>query len=407
MGWRTARLGLWAFNMSSDLERWERAGELDALGAILPRDRALQLAGILTDEDVATLRHLAEAGMGDNTLRALASDLGYLEAWCQEATGIALPWPAPLDLLLKFVAHHLWDPAKRASDESHGMPTSVTKTMKERGLLRSTGPHAPSTVRRRLASWATLHRWRNLEGSFNSPALRKAVRLATRAAARPRHRKSRQPVSIEILGTLLERLDREIAGWAPGSGAPARGDVFRALRDRSILSLGFAAGGRRRSEISQLVVEQIEVREVDADGGGSENILIIHLGRTKTQDADEDSSVTVRGRAVSDFATWKEAASLTEGPVYRPIGRWGRMRPHALSPQSVNAILKTRLSEAGFRAADFSAHGLRSGYLTEAFLQGLSLPEAMGQSGHRSTSQAASYFKAVEGGRGRATRLLD
>ncbi|MDW9543837.1 integrase, partial [Sinorhizobium meliloti] len=91
-----------------------RAEELDALDAILPFDRRDQLAALLTDDDVATLKHLAQEGMGDNTLRALASDLGYLEAWCRLATGASLPWPAPEALLLKFVAHHLWDPVKRA-----------------------------------------------------------------------------------------------------------------------------------------------------------------------------------------------------------------------------------------------------------------------------------------------------
>ncbi|MDW9418531.1 integrase, partial [Sinorhizobium meliloti] len=60
-----------------------RAEELDALDAILPFDRRDQLAALLTDDDVATLKHLAQEGMGENTLRALASDLGYLEAWCR------------------------------------------------------------------------------------------------------------------------------------------------------------------------------------------------------------------------------------------------------------------------------------------------------------------------------------
>jgi hypothetical protein len=57
-----------------------RAEELDALDAILPFDRCDQLAVLLTDDDVAALKHLAKEGMGDNTLKALASDLGDLEA---------------------------------------------------------------------------------------------------------------------------------------------------------------------------------------------------------------------------------------------------------------------------------------------------------------------------------------
>jgi len=82
-----------------------RALQLDALAGILPMERRDRLATILTDDDVATLRHLAKEGMGENSLRALASDLAYLEAWALVATGSALPWPAPEALVLKFVAH--------------------------------------------------------------------------------------------------------------------------------------------------------------------------------------------------------------------------------------------------------------------------------------------------------------
>ena len=126
-----------------------RAAELDVLDAILPFGRRDQLAELLTDEDVATLKHLAGQRMGDNTLRALASDLGYLEAWCCLATGSPLPWPAPESLLLTFVAHHLWDPVLRQGNPDHGMPEEVMLALRLKGLLRSTGPHAPATVRRR------------------------------------------------------------------------------------------------------------------------------------------------------------------------------------------------------------------------------------------------------------------
>lgn len=38
------------------------------LDAILPFDRRDQLAALLTDDDLATLKHLASEGMGENTL---------------------------------------------------------------------------------------------------------------------------------------------------------------------------------------------------------------------------------------------------------------------------------------------------------------------------------------------------
>jgi hypothetical protein len=106
-------------------ELLRRAEGLDALDAILPFDPRDRLAELLTDDDVATLKHLASEGMGDNTLKALASDLGYLEAWRTLATSKPLPWPAPESLLLKFVAHRLWDQVKRQENPAHDMPQKV------------------------------------------------------------------------------------------------------------------------------------------------------------------------------------------------------------------------------------------------------------------------------------------
>ena len=156
-------------------------------------DRRDRLAEILTDDDVATLKHLAKEGMGENSLRALASDLAYLEAWVLAATGTPLPWPAPEALALKFVAQHLWDPARRDTDPSHGMPDNIAAVLRAEGLLRADGPHAPATVRRRLSSWATLHHWKGVGGSVQiaGAAVRDPAGGARNgAAADPEERKS-------------------------------------------------------------------------------------------------------------------------------------------------------------------------------------------------------------------------
>jgi len=60
------------------------------------------------------------------------------------------------------------------------MPQDVAESFREDGLLRSEGPHAPATVRPRLSSWATWHRWRGIEGSFAFPALPCAPRCGWR-----------------------------------------------------------------------------------------------------------------------------------------------------------------------------------------------------------------------------------
>jgi hypothetical protein len=75
------------------------------------------------------------------------------------------------------------------------MPVEVEAGLRRRGLLRSDGPHAPATVRRRLTSWSILTRWRGLSGDFSGPSLKSALRLAVRTTGRPRQRKSKSAVT--------------------------------------------------------------------------------------------------------------------------------------------------------------------------------------------------------------------
>ncbi|TGU46795.1 integrase [bacterium M00.F.Ca.ET.152.01.1.1] len=377
-------------------QKLRRAEALDALDSVLPFDRRDFLAELLTDDDVATLRHLAKEGIGENSLRALASDLGYLEAWSLAATGFSLPWPAPEALLIKFVAHHLWDPAKRETDISHGMPEDVTAALKSAKLLRVDGPHAPNTVRRRLSSWSTLTKCGGLHGNFAAPGLHSAIKLAVRASARPRGRKSKKAVTADILAELLKA---------------CAGDRLVDVRDRAILITAFASGGRRRSEMSALRVDQlVEEDPVPADtkdhGGEKLPCLSIRLGRTKTTQADSDAFVVLVGRSVLVLREWLERANISEGVVFRGIDRWGNLEKRALTPQAVNLILKRRIAEAGLDPQAFSAHGLRSGYLTETARRSIPLSEAMQQSQHHSVQQASRYYNDAERQLGRAARLI-
>ncbi|MFA1628171.1 site-specific integrase [Rhizobium mongolense] len=369
-----------------------RAEELDTIAAVLPIERRDELAELLTDQDVETLRHLVNQGMGANTLRALTSDLAYIEAWGMAATGTSLPWPAPEALLLKFVAHHLWDRQQRETDPDHGMPADVDENLRSQGFLRSAGPHAPATVRRRLANWSTLTRWRGLDGAFASPALKSAIRLAVRAVPRTRRRKSAKAVTGDVLAKLL---------------ATCATDSLRDLRDRAILMVAFASGGRRRSEIAGLRREQLTIEApIEMPDGPPLPSLAIHLGRTKTSSGEQDDVVYLTGRPVEAFNGWMAAAKIESGSVFRAIGRWGTVSRRALDPQSVNAIIKERAVMAGLEPKEFSAHGLRSGYLTEAANRGIPLPEAMEQSRHRSVQQASSYYNGAVRRTGRAARML-
>ena len=201
------------------------------LGAVITFRRQEQLDALLTDDDLATLRHLLRKGIPENTLRALASDLAYLEAWCQAATGDPLPWPAQEALALKFIAHHLFDPAEQGRDPTHGMPPEIERMLKGQGVLKVGGPHAPATVQRRLSSWASIHRWRGLDSATSAPRVRTAIKLAVKAAnRRPRRKSERAIVRTVLIDALARCYDRTIAG----------------RRDRALLLVAFASGGRRR-----------------------------------------------------------------------------------------------------------------------------------------------------------------
>jgi integrase len=332
--------------------------------------------------------------MGAKTLRARASDLAYLERWCLAATGGALPWPAPGSLLVKFIAHHLYDPKRKEIDAVHGMPDEVATALKAAGALKATGPHAPATVRRRIALWSSMHKWRGLEGPFGDRQIRLALSLAVRATARPRQRKSEQAVTADIVEKLLATC------WM---------NRLIDVRDRAIILVAFGSGGRRRSEVSALRVEDIVV-EPDIPPGEPGALPLparrIVLGRTKTTDADDAAASWLIGKPVAALDQWLARAQITQGPVFRAVNQWDGIGARPLTPQAINLILKKRVALAGLDPRLYSAHGLRSGFLTEAARQGVPLPEAMAQSQHRSVQQAARYYNDAERKMGKAARLL-
>jgi integrase len=187
------------------------------------------------------------------------------------------------------------------------MPADVEQSLREQRFLKTTGPHAPDTVRRRLAIWSTLTKWRGLTGAFSSPALRSAIRLAVRATPRPRKRKSAKAVTADILATCNNARLPDV-------------------RDRAILMVAFACGGRRRSEIAALRVEPLTVEPpISVESSPPLPSLAIHLGRTKTSGADHDEVIYLTGRPVDALNTWLAAAKIDKGSVFRAIDRWGNV----------------------------------------------------------------------------------
>ncbi len=169
--------------------------------------------------------------------------------------------------------------------------------------------------------------------------------------------------------------------------ATCASDSLRDLRDRAILMVAFASGGGRRSEIAGLR------RRVADQGAGRSSPPSRHPSRSHQahlRRAGRHCLCLSTGRPVEALNAWMVAAKIESGSVFRGIGRWGTISRQAIDPQSVNAILKQWAVMAGLDGGAFSAHGLRSGYLTEAANPGIPLTEAMEQSRHGSVQQASS-----------------
>ncbi len=75
--------------------------------------------------------------------------------------------------------------------------------------------------------------------------------------------------------------------------------------------------------------------------------LAIRLGRTKTTIADRDGNVFLVGPPVTTLEEWLERAEISKRPNIRAIDRWGAVEDHALTPQSINLIVKRHCAVAG------------------------------------------------------------
>jgi integrase len=205
-----------------------------------------------------------------------------------------------------------------------------------------------STIRRRVAAIAYAHRLKGLERPDQAEAVKAVLRGIRRRIGVAVKRKA--PATARAIGAMLKKLPETLAG----------------KRDRALLLIGFAAA-LRRSELVDLKVNNLEFV---ADG------VIVHLPKSKTDQEGEGQFVAVpNGRAlrpVEALRAWLDAAGITEGPVFRPVGKGktGAVKPERLSGKSVAEIVKRACARCGLDAALFSGHSLRAGFVTEALERG-------------------------------------
>jgi integrase len=274
---------------------------------------------------------------------------------------------------------------------------------------------SPNTVRAYASDWARFGGWCRHHGCASLPATENTIRThlaqlekeglrfstisRAYAAIRVRHAEAGErlptlPTVTEALRNLAKDLGSASHGKSPLVAGELRrvvahaADTALAIRDRAILLLGFAAALRR----SELVALDCSDLHFSDDG------LKVSVRRSKTDQRGEGRTIGVPygSRAacpVRAVKAWLAAASITSGPVFRPIDRGDHVGAQRLAPAAVARAVKRAAELVGLDPKDFAGHSLRSGLATSAAKAGKGLDVIMNTTGHKSERVARGYIK--------------
>jgi integrase len=345
---------------------------------------SLVLPEHLAQQAADAVRELLAEAAAANTTRSYASALRYWAGWHAARYGVELALPVSEAAVLQFVVDHV---VRRTADGDLAweLPPAVDQTLVAAGLKAKPGPWALATVRHRVAVLSTAHRLKHATNPCEQPAIRTVLSRAARAAVKRGERPHKKTaITLGELEAMLATCDDSLEG----------------LRDSALLCFGFASGGRRRSEIA--AADMRDLRRIGPQG------FIYRLEHSKTQQAGVTASSTpdkpVLDRAAQALEAWLAESGITEGAIFRRL--WKQRVGPALSPAAVGEIVQRRARLAGLEG-DFGGHSLRSGFVTEASRQGVSLPAIMQMTEHRSVASVMGYFQTGGATGNPAARLLE
>jgi site-specific recombinase XerD len=229
-----------------------------------------------------------------------------------------------------------------------------------------------STISRRVAALAYAHRLKELVPPTSAEPVRAVLRGIRRRIGVKVTRKA--PATARAIGAMLEQVPDTLIG----------------KRDRALLLIGFAAA-LRRSELVDLKVNDLELHQ---DG------LLVHIRSSKTDQEGAGESIAIprggRLRAIEALEAWLKAAGITEGALFRPIGKADRLGAAPLTDRSVASIVKRYAHAAGLDPTLFSGHSLRAGFVTSALEHGADLFKVMDVTRHRRIETLKGYDRRAK-----------
>ncbi|MFY0479827.1 site-specific integrase [Achromobacter marplatensis] len=330
----------------------------------------------------AAVRSLMREGSSANTAASYRAAIRYWTAWFELRYGQPFALPLPDAAVIQFVVDH----AQRTTDQGlkWELPLALDQELVRLKAKGKLGAPSLNTLLQRLSVLSKAHELLGHPNPCRAAPVRELLAKTRRAYARRGVAPAKkEALTREPLQAMLATCD----------------DTLRGLRDRALLLFAWASGGRRRSEVVRATVENTTRT---AEG------FLYTLAHSKTNQAGvtrADDQKPIAGSAAQALDAWLSASGIRQGPIFRRVRR-GDIIGEPLAAAAVRDIVRQRCKLAGLEG-DFSAHSLRSGFVTEAGRRNVPLGDAMAMTGHASVATVMGYFRAGAAARSPAARLLD
>ena len=331
----------------------------------------------------AAVRALLAEGESANTVRSYQTALRYWAAWYGLRYQQAIVLPVAVPAVIQFIVDHIERMSANGLESS--LPQSIDESLVQQRHKALPGPLALSTVMHRISALSKLHQLQGHASPCHDVAVRELLSRVRRAyAKRGRIPGKKAALTRTPFDLLLETCD----------------DSLRGVRDRALLLFAWSSGGRRRSEVVGATVDNLQQI--------SDRVYTYTLRHSKTNQSGADRQDNIKpvvGPAAEAMRQWLQRSGIAEGPIFRRIRRGDRIA-EVLAPSAVRHIVKARALLAGL-GNEYSAHSLRSGFITEAARQNVPMGDAMALTGHRSVNTVIGYFRATAAVQSKAAWLLD
>ena len=152
----------------------------------------------------------------------------------------------------------------------------------------------------------------------------------------------------------------------------------------------------RISEASALDISDLKF----SDGGAVQ----LTVRRSKTDQEARGRTLHVGQEGARRLRRWIDAADIDSGPLFRPLGRGGRVGTARLGADSVRRAVVGLAAEAGIEGR-VSGHSLRVGAAQSLMEAGATLPDLMASGRWSSSSMVAHYTQSQAAERSAMARL--